>query len=72
MAGFHSVVVLALGDPFSHDPEGKLLELGKKATGVAMAAHLLPDESEEKETLFQKAIDPDLRRPGCAGGGASV
>ena len=57
MAGFHSVVVLALGDPFSHDPEGKLLELGKKATGVAMAAHLLPDESEEKEKLFQKAID---------------
>ena len=57
MAGFQSVVILALGDPFAHDPEGKLLELGKKATGVAMAAHLLPDESEDKEKLFQKAID---------------
>lgn len=57
MAGFQSVVILATGDPFSHDPEGKLLELGKKATVVAMAAHLLPDESEDKERLFQKAID---------------
>jgi hypothetical protein len=57
MAGFDSVVILATGNPFAHDPEGKLLELGKKATGVAMAAHLLPDESEDKEKLFQKAID---------------
>ena len=57
MAGFESVVILATGDPFAHDPEGKLLELGKKATGVAMAAHLLPDESEDKEKLFEKAID---------------
>jgi hypothetical protein len=57
MSSFDSVVILALGDPLAHDPEGKLLQLGKKATGVALAAHLLPDESEDKEKLFQKAID---------------